>query len=92
MATVFSPPRLSAMLRPIVAEGLRAAREGGEVLIRRFRTDLAVRAKGPQDIVTEADLAAQAAIVKRISRRFPEHGILVRVAVTVTGSTHPRHV
>jgi myo-inositol-1(or 4)-monophosphatase len=75
-APAFSPPRVPAGLRPIVAEGLRAARDAGEVLTRRFRTALAVRSKGPQDIVTEVDLAAQAAIVKRLSRRFPEHGIL----------------
>jgi myo-inositol-1(or 4)-monophosphatase len=63
-------------VRPIVAEGLRAAQDAGMVLTRRFRTTLTVRSKGPQDIVTEADIEAQAAIVKRLSRRFPDHGIL----------------
>jgi len=72
----FTVPRLPAAMRPFVVEGLRAARDAGEVLRRRFRTNLMVRTKGPQDIVTEADLEAQATIVKRLNRRFPDHGIL----------------
>jgi myo-inositol-1(or 4)-monophosphatase len=72
----FTIPRLPAAIRSFVVEGLRAARDAGEVLRRRFRTNLMVRTKGPQDIVTEADLEAQATIVKRLNRRFPDHGIL----------------
>ncbi len=74
--SAFTVPRLPAAIRPLVVEGLRAARDAGAVLRRRFRTHLTVRSKGPQDIVTEADFDAQAAIVKRLNRKFPEHGIL----------------
>jgi myo-inositol-1(or 4)-monophosphatase len=54
------------------------AREAGDLLRGRFleRGSLDVTTKGPHDFVTEADLAAEACIVKRIEERFPDHAIL----------------
>jgi myo-inositol-1(or 4)-monophosphatase len=69
-------PDLPVSHRPLVAEALRAATEAGSLLRRRFHTDVAVRMKGPADLVTEADEQAQRLIVRRLVRRFPEHGIL----------------
>jgi myo-inositol-1(or 4)-monophosphatase len=53
-----------------------AARAGGQVLIERFDALHNVRSKGFRDIVTDADVAAQDAIVSVIRQHFPEHGLL----------------
>jgi len=52
-----------------------AARAGGDVLLR-WRGRFSVREKQPADLVTEADLEAQAAVSRVILDAFPEHGIL----------------
>jgi myo-inositol-1(or 4)-monophosphatase len=52
-----------------------AARAGGEELLSwrgRFQT----REKAAADLVTDADLASQAAIQRIIARHFPEHGFV----------------
>ncbi len=72
----FRLQRLPATHRPLVAEAVRLAQEAGRILRRRFRTAVAVRSKGPADIVTSVDEEAQALIVRRLGRRFPAHGIL----------------
>ncbi len=53
-----------------------AARAGGQALIERFGGSHEVRSKGFRDIVTEADVAAQDAIVTVLRQHFPEHGLL----------------
>ncbi|MCA9264114.1 MAG: inositol monophosphatase [Planctomycetales bacterium] len=50
----------------------RAAREAGAVL-QEWRGRFAVREKGPADLVTEADLAAQKKIRGLITEKFPGH-------------------
>lgn len=57
----------------MVAEA--AAKAAGEILIR-LQGSVAVREKGPQDLVTEADLAAQRAIETIIRSQFPNDYIL----------------
>ncbi len=52
-----------------------AARLAGDVL-RGWAHRFTVREKGPANLVTEADLAAQDAIVECIRSRFPDHGFL----------------
>jgi len=52
-----------------------AARAAGEVL-QQWAHKFTVREKGPANLVTEADYAAQATIVDLIRSRFPDHGIL----------------
>ena len=37
---------------------------------------VSVRLKGPGDLVTEADFAAQQAIRQMVARRFPDHGFV----------------
>jgi len=54
----------------------RAAIEGGNVLMRSFGTALRIDRKGEVDLVTEADRAAEKAIVEVIRGTFPRHGIL----------------
>lgn len=52
-----------------------AARAAGGVLLD-WSTRFSVREKGPADLVTEADVAAQEEIQRRILDKFPDHGFL----------------
>jgi myo-inositol-1(or 4)-monophosphatase len=52
-----------------------AARAGGQQLLA-LRGQFQTRAKGPADLVTDADLASQEAIRRVIADRFPEHAFL----------------
>lgn len=52
-----------------------AARRAGQVLLD-MRADATIREKGPGDLVTSADLAAQDVIRRTIHDRFPTHRIL----------------
>ncbi|MFM7056953.1 MAG: inositol monophosphatase family protein [Planctomycetota bacterium] len=53
----------------------RAALAGGEVL-QSWRGRFSVREKSRSNLVTEADEAAQAAIVDVLQKEYPEHGFL----------------
>lgn len=50
----------------------RAAREAGAILLQR-QGNVRVSAKGPRDLVTEADVAAQACIRSILLDAFPSH-------------------
>jgi myo-inositol-1(or 4)-monophosphatase len=52
-----------------------AARAGGAQLLA-MRGQFEARAKGPADLVTDADLASQQAICRVISERFPSHAFI----------------
>lgn len=54
---------------------IEAARRGGAVL-QSWAERFTVSEKGPADLVTEADIASQQAIVDVISARYPDHGFL----------------
>lgn len=56
--------------------GIEAALAAGELLMKRFRTKMAVAHKGEIDLVTEVDLAAEALIVSALQREFPDSAIL----------------
>ncbi|HEX5445076.1 MAG TPA: inositol monophosphatase family protein [Pirellulales bacterium] len=53
----------------------QAARAAGEVLLD-WAGRFSAREKGPSDLVTEADLAAQETIRERLLGAFPKHGFL----------------
>lgn len=53
-----------------------AAQRAATILREKFDSVLNVRAKGPSDLVTEADLAAEQAIVELIRESYPTHSIL----------------
>lgn len=55
---------------------IAAALAGGAVLMEKFGTTLDIRHKGEVDLVTEADQAAEQAIVALIRERCPDHDIL----------------
>jgi myo-inositol-1(or 4)-monophosphatase len=52
-----------------------AARAAGAIL-QEWAHKFTVREKGPANLVTEADFAAQSVIVDMIRSQFPDHGIL----------------
>lgn len=54
------------------------AREAGQLLLGRFRTNLAVEYKsaGKRDPVTEADRDAERFLHEAIRARYPDHGVL----------------
>lgn len=60
--------------RAAVAE--RAARAGAAVASERFRSDIAVERKGKDDVVTEADRAAQRTVIEAIREAFPSDAVV----------------
>ncbi|MBI3454322.1 MAG: inositol monophosphatase [Candidatus Rokubacteria bacterium] len=63
-------------LRPETAAAVGAARAAGRILMARFGHVRHVRYKGPKDLVTAADLAAERCIMRMLSARFPAIGFL----------------
>jgi myo-inositol-1(or 4)-monophosphatase len=59
---------------------LQAAREGGRVLMQHFGQSFRVFHKGDVDLVTDADRAAEEAIVGVLRGTFPYHDILAEEA------------
>lgn len=55
---------------------IEAAHAGSMVLLDYFRKPLEVRAKGIANYVSQADLAAESAVVQTIQDAFPTHAIL----------------
>lgn len=55
---------------------IRAAKAGGEVLLRYFETDLTMRHKGVVDLFSDADIEAERVIAECILSQFPHHSIL----------------
>ena len=57
---------------------IEAARTGGEVLRKRFRTEMAgrVETKGHHDYVTEVDREAEAAVLGYLRARYPGHAVM----------------
>jgi myo-inositol-1(or 4)-monophosphatase len=55
---------------------LEAAREGGAIVRAGFDQPKKVSYKGDVDLVTETDKKSEAAIVARLRKEFPDHGIV----------------
>jgi myo-inositol-1(or 4)-monophosphatase len=55
---------------------IEAAHQAGQILLEDFGGSKEIRFKGLRDIVTEADLAAQARAIEVIRSRYPDHDIL----------------
>ena len=60
--------------------GLRAAYRAGDVLKKHFGHLSGIQKKGIFDLVTEADLDSEKAIISSIRSTFPDHGILAKKA------------
>lgn len=61
---------------PIIRIGTQAACKSGEILKAHFGRLRDVRKKGAIDLVTEADVRSEAAIIEILSQAFPDHAIL----------------
>ena len=66
--------------------GTAAACRGGKVLQEHFGKLRSVRKKGVIDLVTEADIQSEAAIIDTITQTFPEHAILAEESGIQAGS------
>ena len=53
-----------------------AARAGGRVAHDHFRSDIDVESKGEDDVVTEADRAAQRTVIESIRESFPDDAVV----------------
>lgn len=76
---------------PFCDTAIRAAKAAGGLLRRSFAKEIRVDYKGDLNLVTEADRAAEAVIVRTIRRRFPNHRFLAEEGgeYTMTGSANP---
>jgi len=65
--------------------GVAAAARAGEILRNRWGGTHTVGKKGAIDLVTEADLASEDAIIQLIRAAFPDHTILAEESGVTTG-------
>lgn len=65
----------------IIDTALQAAWLAGDIVRDRFLRPKQLTMKGPRDVVTDADFAAQAAIVDFIRRAHPDHEVLAEEGV-----------
>jgi len=67
-----------------------AARRGGDTLIRNLNKieKMHVEQKGPNDFVSDADRAAERAVIETIKRHYPEHAILAEESGPQGDSDH----
>jgi myo-inositol-1(or 4)-monophosphatase len=82
-------------LRVAVASELRAAaehaaRRGGEIVRSRFHETRTVDFKGRIDLVTDADRAAEEAILTYVRREFPRDDIVAEESQTSPGNAEHR--
>ena len=65
-------------MNPLQNVAIMAARRGGTVLIRHLNKldRIKVEKKGHNDFVSEADRAAEAAVIEVIHKHYPDHAIL----------------
>jgi myo-inositol-1(or 4)-monophosphatase len=55
---------------------IRAARAAGKILKKSFAKEIRIDFKGEVNLVTEADRAAEAAVIRILRRQFPDHRFL----------------
>src|SRR3954471_18906617 len=65
---------------PELSVAEEAARAGGAVVARDFREGIAMRNKDVANLVSDADLDAERAVVDVIRRTFPGHEVLAEEA------------
>lgn len=65
-------------MHPLLNVAVMAARRGGNLLVRKMVDlgKLRVEKKGHNDYVSEADRAAEKAVIETIHRHYPDHAIL----------------
>ena len=76
-------------LEKIRTVGLAAATEAGEILRHYWGKNHTIEKKGAIDLVTEADLASERAIIRLIRTAFPEHAVLAEESgITIGNDSH----
>ncbi|RUO80323.1 inositol-1-monophosphatase [Idiomarina tyrosinivorans] len=75
-------------MHPMLNIAVRASRAAGKILMKQFdqAQPLEIQAKGPNDWVSEADRAAEKAIVDTIKKSFPNHSIVAEESGVQEGS------
>ena len=73
---LLEPLPKSVNQRSAFVVGCDAAVKAGKILKRRFGKRNNIQVKGKRNLVTEADLLSEKAIIETISAEFPDHGIL----------------
>ncbi len=75
-------------MQPMLNMAIKAARQAGNVLIRKFerRDELQVSSKGLRDFVSDADKAAERAILETLMKAYPTHSFLAEESGLQTGS------
>jgi len=73
-------------LERIRAVGLAAAARAGEVLLHYWGKTHNIEKKGAIDLVTEADVASEKAIIKLIRSVFPDHTIVAEESGVTVGT------
>ena len=65
-------------MHPMLNIAIRAAREGGRVILRNTRRldTLTVNTKARNDFVSEVDVQAEQAIIETLRKTYPDHGII----------------
>ncbi|PID39358.1 MAG: inositol monophosphatase, partial [Proteobacteria bacterium] len=66
--------------------GTAAAHRGGKILRDHFGKLTAINKKGVIDLVTEADLKSEAAIIDTITGTFPDHAIIAEESGSKDGA------
>ena len=71
---------------------IRAAYRSADILRTRYGNLDTVAKKGPTDLVTDADLASEAEIVRTIHETFPDHSIVAEEGGTSAGAADHRWI
>jgi len=82
----------AAELRKFLAVAIEAAREAGAIVRAGFDQPKQVMYKGEVDLVTETDKKSEAAIVARLRKEFPDHGIVAEEGGGGAGGERARYV
>lgn len=77
-------------LEPIMRVAVRAAARSAEVLRARWKHPISIDPKGPNDLVTDADIASEEAIIRTIQSVYPQHGIVAEESGAQPGSGEER--
>jgi myo-inositol-1(or 4)-monophosphatase len=70
------------LVQRMLEGALRAAAAAGTVLKSHWDSASTIRYKGPVDLVTDADVAAEHVVVSMLRGAFPDHGIVAEESVS----------
>lgn len=85
---------VTGLMDPMLSVAIAAARAAGEVIRRasRDRNQLEIRAKRPNDYVTQVDIASEKVIVDTVLAAFPGHAVRGEESQQPHGNSGSDHV